>query len=89
MLPYIQYIHTYIRTYIQYTHKLYLHVCVLSTLVDRGGREVRYVIDYYHDESQTAADQVGTYIHTYMHTVYMHTYMLKIYTDVYITYAYK
>ena len=72
----------------QYIHKLYLHVCVLSSLVDRGGREVRYVIDYYHDESQTAADQVGTYIHTYIQyiqTVYMHTYMLKIY----IMYAYK
>jgi cytochrome c heme-lyase len=26
-------------------------------VVDRGGKEVRYVIDYYHDESQVNADQ--------------------------------
>jgi len=26
-------------------------------IVDRGGQEVRYVIDYYHDESGTSADQ--------------------------------
>ena len=26
-------------------------------IVDRGGKEVRYVIDYYHDESATSADR--------------------------------
>ena len=26
-------------------------------IIDRGGKEVRYVIDYYHDESQVAKDQ--------------------------------
>lgn len=27
-------------------------------IVDRGGQEVRYVIDYYHDESKVTADQI-------------------------------
>jgi cytochrome c heme-lyase len=31
--------------------------------VDRGGREVRYVIDYYHDESGVSSDQKPTSMH--------------------------
>ena len=32
-------------------------------VVDRGGREVRYVIDYYHDESKARDDNRPTHLH--------------------------
>ncbi len=34
-------------------------------VVDRGGEEVRYVIDYYHDESGVEKDQLPAHMHDF------------------------